>query len=83
MKLYLPVLAIVFTLTVFISPLSAQRLLQGTITDVDDAEPLIGATVLIKGTSIGAITVEFGNYSFVIPDGAATLVVCYIGYDTQ
>ena len=83
MKLYLPVLAIVFTLTLFISPLYAQRLLQGTITDVDDAEPLIGATVLIKGTSIGAITDEFGNYSFVIPDGAATLVVSYIGYDTR
>ena len=35
----------------------------GTITDADNGEPLIGANVLIKGTSVGTVTDIDGNFS--------------------
>lgn len=83
MKLTSTVFAIFVAILCCLPALHAQRSLEGTITDVDNSEPLIGATVLLKGTTIGAITDEFGNFKLDLPDGAATLVVSYIGYDTR
>jgi hypothetical protein len=46
-------------------------------------EPLVGATVTIKGTTIGAITDAEGKYSLAIPTGGGELQVSYIGYKTK
>lgn len=48
----------------------------------DAAGPLVGATVMEKGTSNGAVTDLDGNFSLNVKPGA-TLVVTYIGYDDQ
>jgi len=53
----------------------------GKITDAS-GEPLIGASVIIEGTSIGATTDLDGNFSIDAEEGQ-TLVISYIGYDTQ
>ena len=53
----------------------------GTVTDAT-GEPLIGASVIAKGTSVGAATDFDGNYSLSV-DPKATLIVSYVGYDTQ
>lgn len=45
-------------------------------------EPIIGASVLVKGTSQGAVTDVNGAFT-VNTNRNATLVVSYIGYDTQ
>lgn len=45
-------------------------------------EPIIGANVLVKGTTIGAITDLSGNFVLEAPTGS-TLVVSYVGYLTQ
>ena len=58
----------------------AQRSLQGTITD--GTEPLIGATLLVKGTTKGAITDFEGKFAMTVSDEAETLVVSYTGYQT-
>jgi len=50
----------------------------GVVTDKND-EPLIGATVKIKGTSIGTITDINGRFSIEVPAGAQ-LTVSYVGY---
>lgn len=42
-----------------------------------------GATVLLKGTSIGTSTNSDGQFALKVPAGATTLVVSYIGYLTQ
>ncbi len=57
----------------------------GTIKDQTSGESLIGASVVIKGTSIGAVTDFDGKFSFNPKDQKApyTLVISYIGYDTQ
>ncbi len=49
---------------------------------IDSEGPLIGATVLEKGTSNGTVTDFDGNFSLDVQPGA-TLVVSYVGYVTQ
>ncbi len=60
----------------------AQRTVKGTITDME-GEPLIGASILVKGTSTGTITDFNGAYSLNVPDGSETLVVSYTGFNTK
>ena len=56
----------------------------GVVVSEDDGEPVIGATVLIKGTTLGTITDVDGNFSFTTyPQGAKILQVSYIGMQKQ
>lgn len=59
----------------------SQRKLTGTVTD-KTGEPIIGANVVIKGTTNGTVTDIDGHYSLEVPEGA-TLQFSYIGYFTQ
>ena len=54
---------------------------KGTVIDADGSEPMIGVTVLVKGTTIGTVTDIDGNFSLTVPD-KATLQLSYIGYKT-
>jgi TonB-linked SusC/RagA family outer membrane protein len=56
---------------------------KGTITDGATGEPLIGVTVVIKGTTMGQITDARGQFSINLPGQEATLVFSFIGYTTQ
>ncbi len=69
------------TLLVPLSLLFGQTQVSGIITDSSNGEPIIGATVLEKGTSNGSITDISGAYSLTVADGAV-LVVSSIGYAT-
>ena len=61
--------------------ISAQVRVQGTVVD-EAGEPIIGATVVVKGTSQGTVTDVNGSFTLMAPaDG--TLVVSYVGYATQ
>lgn len=61
--------------------LLAQRTLTGKVTDAQTSEPLIGANIVVVGTSLGTATDLEGNYTLEIPAGATQLVVSYTGYD--
>jgi hypothetical protein len=55
----------------------------GKIED-ENGHPLVGATVLLKGSSKGTSTDANGNYSFEVPAGADnTLIYGYGGYDDE
>ena len=56
---------------------------KGRVIGSDDRQPVIGATVKIKGTSIGTVTDVNGNFSLQLPANAQTLVISYIGYASQ
>ena len=57
----------------------AQKTITGTITDTD-GEPVIGATVLIKGTTTGTATDFDGSYSIDVPGDDAILLFSYTGF---
>lgn len=61
----------------------AQRQISGRITDADSGEPLIGASVSVPGTTVGAITDYDGNYHITAPEGATSLRIAYTGYAEQ
>lgn len=61
----------------------AQSTIKGTLTDADGGEPLIGANVLVVGTSSGTITDFDGTYSVSVPAGATQLEFSYTGYQSQ
>lgn len=52
----------------------------GRIYDNNSQEPIPGATVMIKGTSIGTVTDANGVYALSIPQNGGTLVISSIGY---
>ncbi len=64
----------------FISGQQAERKVTGTVFNEDD-EPLIGVSVVIKGTSSGVITDLNGRFSLTISDEKATLVFSYLGFE--
>lgn len=59
-----------------------KQIITGIVSD-EDGLPLPGASVLVKGTSIGAVTSFDGDYSISIPNEEAILVFSYIGFVTQ
>jgi TonB-linked SusC/RagA family outer membrane protein len=60
----------------------AQQKVKGSLNDAN-GEPLIGASVVAKGTTTGTISDFDGNFELDVPEGVSTLVVTYTGYDTQ
>lgn len=58
--------------------IAQERTISGTVTDTG-GEPIIGASVTVKGTHIGAATNIDGYYTMSVPGSASTLLVTYIG----
>ena len=67
------------------SSAQAQKTISGTVTDAQTEETLPSANILIKDTYRGTITNSNGNFSLTIPESLlpATLLIRYIGYETQ
>ena len=59
-----------------------QRTITGTITDVSDGTALVGANVIIKGTTTGTVADADGNYSIEASSGDV-LVFSFVGYTSQ
>jgi len=78
MKKLLLVLGLVL---VSIGAILAQRTVTGKVTD-QNGEPLLGANVLVKGTTSGTISEVDGTYSILVPAGANVLVFSYTGFET-
>lgn len=80
MKKLSSLLALVF---LFCLQATGQTLnIKGIVVDAQTDEPLIGATVAVKGTSKGTVTDIDGNYSLEAVTSNATLTVSYVGYQT-
>ena len=57
------------------------RSIKGTVLSAQNNQPVAGASVRVKGKSIGTATGNDGSFSLNIPGGNTTLVISYIGYD--
>lgn len=72
-----------FVLSVGIMTAQTKRV-TGIVTSAEDGEPVIGASVLVKGQTIGAITGIDGDFVIPnVPESAKTLVVSYVGMISQ
>ncbi|MBP3679328.1 MAG: TonB-dependent receptor plug domain-containing protein, partial [Bacteroidaceae bacterium] len=77
----------VFLLSAFFLMCTMAFAQQGTVTGkiIDDlGEPVVGANVVVKGTTVGAISDLDGNFSLEVKDlKKAVLVVSFVGYNTH
>ncbi|WP_293716621.1 TonB-dependent receptor [uncultured Parabacteroides sp.] len=55
----------------------------GLVTSADDSDPIAGATVMVKGTSLGTVTDHEGLFDLNVPTTAKTLVFSYLGMVPQ
>jgi hypothetical protein len=79
MKRYTIALFLLFAIS--ISAFAQYGKITGQVTDRDTKEPLIGANVILEGTSLGASTDVNGNYSILnVPAGSYNLKTTYVGY---
>lgn len=78
MKRYLFLLLSFFTLSLY----AQQIKLTGNVSSASDKEPMIGVTIMVKGTPTGTVTDFDGNYSLEVPSNS-TIVFSMIGYKTQ
>ena len=63
------------------SALQAQTPITGTVTD-ESGEPLIGASILAQGTTVGTVTDIDGQFSLTLPDAVTQILVSYTGFNT-
>lgn len=73
-------------LGIFINPALAGETgrIRGRVTDAKTGQTLIGANIVVEGTMLGAATDVNGEYLISnVPAGKQTLVISYIGYQTQ
>ena len=79
-----PVKKLALALLVLVSAwtLSAQTTIKGVVTD-ESGEPLIGAGVVVEGTTIGTVTGIDGDYELTVPADAVNLVFSFIGLSEQ
>jgi TonB-linked SusC/RagA family outer membrane protein len=66
----------------FLGASFAQRTITGVVTD-PKSEPMVGASIIVKGTTKGTITDIDGKYSLEIPTGSTAVVVSFTGYEAQ
>ncbi|MGL5772949.1 MAG: SusC/RagA family TonB-linked outer membrane protein, partial [Bacteroidales bacterium] len=71
-------------LMIGVSYLAAQTKASGVVISAEDNLPVIGASVVIKGTTIGTVTDFDGNFTLDIPqDASKTLVFSYVGLQSK
>jgi len=61
----------------------AQGIIQGVVKDANTDETLIGASVVVEGTTNGVTTNLDGSFLLVAPAGDLTLDITYVGYESQ
>ena len=84
-KFYSPFGRLFVMLILFLTSVAAMaqsRTVTGQVNG-EENEPLVGASVVVKGTSTGAITDVDGKFSVSVNGNDVTLVFSFVGYKTQ
>ncbi len=71
-----------FLVAVAMSSLGTYAQVSGTVQDSNN-EPVIGASVVVKGTSIGSVTDLDGKFNIPKANGKSVLQISYVGYVPQ
>ena len=70
-----------FLLTYY--PLMSQKIVSGIVFSSTDSEPLVGVTVLVKGTQNGTITDLEGSFSLNLSNDQNTIIASFVGYKSK
>lgn len=70
-------------LFLFMGLAMAQTTISGTVISSEDNQPIIGASVIIDGTSTGSVTDIDGHFEFTSPKPSPSITVSYIGMKSQ
>jgi TonB-dependent starch-binding outer membrane protein SusC len=62
---------------------NAQKNVSGIIAGTKDKQPLVGVTVIVKGSQIATQTNANGAFQISVPNESSTLVITAVGYETQ
>lgn len=74
-------IACLFTM---VSVALAQSRVTGTVISEEDGQPVMGASIMVKGTTLGTVTDLDGKFNLTgVPSSAKTLVVSFVGMKTQ
>jgi hypothetical protein len=73
----------VVVITPLAEPLAQAGTIKGRITDAATGQPVVGANIVIEGTSLGTISGIDGGYTLNITNKNAILVISFIGMTTQ
>jgi len=73
----------VFTMILSFEVSAQQRVITGTVISEEDGLGLPGATVLVKGTTVGSTTDNRGKYSINVPAGSNVLMFSFVGLKAQ
>jgi len=80
MKLKLALLSLSILVGGLLHQVMGQNLpVSGNVTNKTTGEPLVGATVLVKGSTANTITDQKGNFSITVPQKGTVLVISYTG----
>ncbi|MDC1105339.1 TonB-dependent receptor [Prolixibacteraceae bacterium] len=82
MKRLLLMFVVLFTIGLLESK-AQSRVLSGVVTSAEDGATIPGASVIVKGTSIGTVTDFDGRFNLKVPSEAKSLVFSFIGLETK
>jgi len=74
---------LLMSLFLFVGGAFAQTTVKGTVVSQEDGQPVIGASIIIEGTSQGTVTDGEGKFSITMPQGKTKVRVSYIGMETK
>ncbi|WP_430812629.1 MULTISPECIES: SusC/RagA family TonB-linked outer membrane protein [unclassified Carboxylicivirga] len=55
----------------------------GTVTDAKDGSPIPGVSVVVRGTTVGTVTMPDGKYNLAVPSDATNLIFSFVGMKSQ
>jgi TonB-linked SusC/RagA family outer membrane protein len=76
-------LGLLLMLLTSVTVLAQSRTITGKVTSSEEPDGVPGASVVVKGTTLGTITELNGNYSLAVPENASELVFSFVGYLTK
>ncbi|CAN5634849.1 VWA domain-containing protein [soil metagenome] len=76
------ILSLGILLSIFCIAFMPTKLIKGIVTD-EKGNPIAGASIVVKGTQIGAVTDVKGAFSITVQDEKTVLIISYVGYETQ
>lgn len=83
MKKTILLIVMVAVFSLFALATYAQGTIKGVVVDAESSEALIGASVVLDGTTIGTVTDINGEFSLSVDAGNQKIIISYIGYITQ